>query len=83
MELKYDSNGIKIYKSDNLELLRSLPSESVNLIYCDILYNSGKVFNDYNDNLGTPQEAIAWYRPRLKEMHRVLASNGSIFIHCN
>lgn len=80
---RYNSGGIQIYQCDNLELLRGMPDESVNLIYCDILYNTGKKFDDYNDNLGTPAEAIEWYRPRMVEMRRVLASNGSIFIHCN
>lgn len=81
--LVYNKDNIKIYNKDNLELLRSLPNDSINLIYCDILYNTGKVFEDYNDNLGSPIEAIAWYRPRFEEMKRVLSKNGSIFIHCN
>lgn len=83
MEMFYQKDGITIYHSDNLELLRNMPDETVNLIYCDILYNTGKRFDDYNDNLGTPAEAIEWYRPRIEEMKRVLTSNGSIFIHCN
>ena len=55
----------------------------MNLIYCDILYNTGKVFDDYSDDLGAPDEATEWYRPRILEMKRVLSENGSIFIHCN
>lgn len=83
MKKYYNKNGIVIYNDDNLNVLRNMPDETVNLIYCDILYNSGKVFNDYNDNLGSPLEAIEWYKPRFIEMKRVLAGNGSIFIHCN
>lgn len=83
MEKYYEENGITVYVADNLELLRQMKDESVNLIYCDILYNTGKKFDDYNDNLGAPEEAVEWYRPRFVEMKRVLASNGSIFIHCN
>lgn len=79
----YEKNGIVIYHEDNLKVLRNMKSESVNLIYCDILYNTGKVFDDYSDNLGSPEEAVEWYRPRFEEMKRVLTSNGSIFIHCN
>ena len=62
----------KTFCMDNLELLKQLPDNSIDLIYCDILYNTGKKFKDYNDNLGTPQEAIEWYRPRLTEMKRIL-----------
>ena len=70
----------KVYNIDNLELLRKMKSESVDLIYCDILYNTGKKFKDYNDNLGTPQQAVEWYRPRLIEMKRVLKNNGNILL---
>ena len=70
----------KVYCMDNLELLKKLPNESIDLIYCDILYNTGKKFKDYDDNLGTPQEAIEWYRPRLIEMKRVLKNTGSILL---
>lgn len=83
MQTYYEKNDISIYLCDNLELLSRLSDESINLIYCDILYNTGKKFDDYNDNLGSPKEAIEWYRPRFIEMKRVLARNGSIFIHCN
>ena len=83
MGLYYENDGARVYLEDNLELLRELPEGSVNLIYCDILYNTGKVFDDYSDDLGTPDEATEWYRPRIEQMRRVLAPNGSIFIHCN
>ena len=70
----------KVYCIDNLELLRQMEDKSVNLIYCDILYNTGKKFKDYDDNLGTPQQAIEWYRPRLIEMNRVLKDTGFILL---
>ena len=73
----------KIYCMDNLELLKQIPDESIDLIYNDILYNTGKKFKDYDDNLGTPQEAIEWYRPRLVEMKRVLKDIGSIYLQCD
>lgn len=73
----------KVYCMDNLELLKQMDDNSVDLIYCDILYNTGKKFKDYDDRLGTPQEAIEWYRPRLIEMNRVLKDTGTIYIHCD
>ena len=73
----------KAYCMDNLELLKQLESESIDLIYCDILYNTGKKFKDFNDRLGTPQEAMEWYRPRLIEMKRVLNNKGSIYLQCD
>jgi len=65
---------------DNLELLLSQPNESVDLIYCDILYGTGRNFGDYQDLKPIRSEIEAHYLPRLKEMHRVLKSTGSIYL---
>lgn len=73
----------KVYCMDNLELLEQLPTGSIDLIYCDILYNTGKNFKDYNDNLGTVTQAMKWYRPRLFQMKRVLKSTGLIYLQCD
>jgi len=80
MKPYYKTENCALYQCDNLELLRSLPSSYVDLIYCDILYNTGRKFKDYDDNLGTPQEAILWYGPRLLEMKRILKFSGSIYL---
>lgn len=68
---------------DNLELLKQMGDGSVDLIYCDVLYNTGKKFKDYDDKLGTPKEAIDWYVPRLIEMKRVLNDTGNIVLQCD
>ncbi len=34
---------------DNMELLKSQPNESVDLIYSDILYGTGRNFDEYQD----------------------------------
>ena len=36
----------EIYCMDNLELLKKMETNSVDLIYCDILYNTGRKFKD-------------------------------------
>lgn len=40
---------IDIRLGDNLEVMKSLPSNSIDLIYCDILYGTGRDFGDYKD----------------------------------
>lgn len=65
---------------DNMELLKSQPNESVDLIYSDILYGTGRNFGDYQDLKPIRSEIEAHYLPRLKEMHRVLKSTGSIYL---
>jgi len=73
----------KVVCMDNLEYLKQIPNDYINLIYSDILYNTGKKFKDYDDNLGTPQEAMSWYKPRLLEMRRTLKDTGSIYLQCD
>lgn len=68
---------------DNLELMKQIPDNSIDLIYCDILYNTGKKFKDYDDKLGTPQQAMEWYKPRLIEMNRILKDTGNIYLQCD
>ena len=65
---------------DNLELLLSQPDESVDLIYCDILYGTGRNFGDYQDLKPIRSEIEKHYLPRLIEMKRVLKQNGSIYL---
>lgn len=68
---------------DNLLYIKDIEDNSIDLIYCDILYNTGKNFKDYNDNLGTPQDAIKWYNPRFNEMKRILKNSGLLYIQCD
>lgn len=76
MELKN-----KLFCMDNLELMKQIPDNYIDLIYCDILYNTGRKFKDYDDNLGSTIDAIEWYKPRLVEMKRILKNTGSVYLH--
>jgi len=69
-----------VFCSDNLELLKSQPNESVNMIYSDILYGTGKNFGEYQDLKPIRSETESHYLPRLIEMHRVLKQNGCIYL---
>lgn len=77
---------------DNLAVMRSLPSESIDLIYIDPPFFSGR---NYNCIFGDDDEIrsfkdiwdgglptyLAWLNARLWEMKRLLKTSGSIFIH--
>lgn len=80
-EIKTDNYWIK--QQDNLEFMKELKNDSVDLIYCDILYNTGRKFRDYDDRLGAPQQAMKWYKPRLIEMKRILKDTGSVYLQCD
>lgn len=73
----------KVLNIDNLELLNKLEDQYIDLIYSDILYNTGRKFDDFDDDLGTAEEAMDWYKPRLLEMKRVLKDTGTIYLHCD
>ena len=65
---------------DNIELLKSQPNESVDLIYSDILYGTGRDFGEYKDLKPKKDVIESHYLPRLIEMKRVLKQNGSIYL---
>ena len=71
---------VMCWACDNMELLKSQPNESVNKIYCDILYGTGRNFGDYQDLKPIRSEIESHYLPRLIEMKRVLKQNGSIYL---
>lgn len=77
---------------DNLSVMRSLPSESIDLIYIDPPFFSGRnyncIFGD-NDELRTFRDIwegglptyLAWLNARIWEMKRLLKPTGSLFVH--
>lgn len=70
----------QVYHFDNLKLLNLLDTNSVDLIYCDILYGTGKKFKDYTDLPNNKNDIDAHYIPRLHEMNRVLKKTGTIYL---
>jgi DNA modification methylase len=79
---------------DNLHVMRQLPSESIDLIYIDPPFFSGRnynvIFGDQNElrsfsdiwEGGMPGYLI-WLNARLYEMKRLLKKSGSIYVHCD
>lgn len=65
---------------DNLEVMKSLPSNSIDLIYCDILYGTGRNFGDYKDLPAKRNVIEDFYIPRIQEMYRLLKDTGSIYL---
>ena len=65
---------------DNLEFLKILPNNHIDLIYCDILYGTGRKFSDYQDLKPIKSDIDEHYIPRIKEMYRVLKETGTIYL---
>ena len=79
---------------DNLQVLRTIPSESIDLIYIDPPFFSGRNYNviwgDTNEVRsfydvweGGIDSYLIWLNARLWEMRRVLKKTGSIYVHCD
>lgn len=69
---------------DNLELFSSLEKNSIDLIYMDPPYNTGRDFSDFQDNFGTMSDFREnFLRPRLLQCHRVLKNTGNLIVHCD
>jgi adenine specific DNA methylase Mod len=84
----------KLILGDNLEILKTMESETVDLIYLDppffsnrnyevIWGDEGEVRSFQDRWAGGMEHYIAWLKERVVEMHRVLKPTGSIFLHCD
>src|SRR2546427_5992901 len=74
--------------------MRPLPSQSLNIIYIDPPFFSGKqynvIFGDQNEIRsfsdiweGGMLGYLVWLNARLLEMKRLLKPTGSIYVHCD
>ena len=79
---------------DNLHVMRQLPSNSIDLIYIDPPFFSGRQYNvmwgddnemrSFNDIWeGGMPGYLMWLNARLYEMKRLLKPTGSIYVHCD
>ncbi|MGB8226939.1 MAG: DNA methyltransferase [Sedimentisphaerales bacterium] len=82
-----------IYCGDNLEQLKKLPENCVDLIYIDPPFNSNRNYEvfwgetkekrAFDDRHASTQAYIEFMRPRCVELHRVLKKTGSFYYHCD
>ena len=81
----------KLILGDNLEILKQIDSESVDLIYLDppffsnrnyeVIWGDKGEIRSFEDRWsGGIDHYIAWLKERVEQMHRILKSTGSIFL---
>ncbi len=92
IELPSHLNG-QLYLCDNLELMKSLPSNSIELIYMDSPFFSGRKYTaeskvdtgevrTFDDTFhGDLNEFLKYLYIRIAEMRRLLVPTGSIYVH--
>src|SRR5690606_33469343 len=75
----YEDGAVTVFHADALDLLRSLPDGSVNLIATDPPYF--RVKNEAWDRAWkSEREFLRWFGSLCREWRRVLAPNGSLYV---
>jgi DNA modification methylase len=88
----FPTGANRLFFGDNLHVMRQLPSKSIDLIYIDPPFFSGKnynvIFGDKNEMRsfsdiweGGMPGYLVWLNARLFEMKRLLKDTGSIYVH--
>jgi len=79
---------------DNLEIMKKMPKESIDLIYLDppffsnrnyevIWGDKGEVRSFADRWAGGVENYLVWLKARVVEMHRLLKPTGSFYLHCD
>ena len=62
----------KYHVGDNLEFLKGLEKNSIDFIYFDPPYNTGRNFYNFDDRFTSVQEYLEFIRSRIRECETVL-----------
>jgi DNA modification methylase len=79
----------RLIQGDNLHGMRSLPDASIDLIYIDPPFFTGRAHELTNGDAGFSDTwdgidaYIAWLRERFVEMRRLLSPRGVLCVHCD
>jgi DNA modification methylase len=79
-----DTNGVtynSYYVCDNLEYLNKIQSETIDLIYFDPPYNTGRDFFDFDDKFKSKEDYIQFIKARVTQCFRVLKKTGTLTVH--
>ena len=76
----------RIVCGDSRELIEAVPDDSLDLVYIDPPFGTGKERrgrrgSQYADPLANPDAFTEWLSPLLSGIRRSLAAHGSLFVH--
>jgi site-specific DNA-methyltransferase (adenine-specific) len=74
---KYINN---IIQGDCLEIMQSIPDNSIDITFADPPFNLKKKYNGYIDNIEF-NEYLEWCKKWINEMVRITKPTGSVFVH--
>src|SRR5947208_14311449 len=71
-----------LFHGDCLEVMTSVSSDSVDLVFADPPFNLGKDYNSSRVNDSISEDAyLAWCREWIREGARVLAPGGAFYLY--
>jgi DNA modification methylase len=70
----------KLIVGDCIEIMKSMPNESVDLVVTDPPFNIGKDYGEYYKDEKKFDDYIEWCQAWLKECIRLLKSTGSLYL---
>ena len=84
----------KLILGDNLEILKGMEDETVDLIYLDppffsnrnyeVIWGDAGEIRSFQDRWsGGIEHYLAWLNERVKQMFRILKDTGSFYLHCD
>ena len=84
----------RLILGDNLEILKTIDSDTIDLIYLDPPFFSNRNYEVIWGDVGEVRSFqdrwsggighyIDWLKERVEQMHRILKPTGSIFLHCD
>lgn len=75
----------KVYNMDNMEILPRIEDNSIDLVYTDPPFNTGRKQSihdkSYEDSFGSTENFIEFLKPRIDQVKRILNGTGSLFFH--
>ena len=72
-----------VYLAENLDFLRNMNSDLIDLIYIDPPFYSGVDYKEFSDLWISVDDYLDFMKPRIKEIYRVLKHSGSFYLHCD
>jgi DNA modification methylase len=72
-----------VHLVDNLDFLKDLDSEIIDLIYIDPPFYTGVDYQEFSDKWNSLDHYLEFMQVRIKEIHRVLKNKGSFYCHCD
>lgn len=75
--------AVTLILGDCLEEMNSIPKVSIDLIYIDPPFNTGRDFKDFDDRWKSQNIYLDFLRARIEVMYGLLKPTGSFYLHCD